>query len=292
MASRCYSPKHAHLWNGGTRGQSHFPRPPLNGCHNCCCTGGPGTSTHSPNWKGKQAEEVLLLLRKLMRTAEDWRIQYWVVKLDIRKAFDSVLQESLKTMVGHWVGEKGGVPWEPCLAQPAPSTAGQCGGGGVGGRHSANHGRQARSAGLTRIVFGPHRESAATMSPVHRHIPGSVRQPPLPDSRGAFMDDTYLWDDCPQRLQRHITAFAGQLKRDGLEIHGKKVAILTNGEETRKFQVGGGPGSNPGGQMTPSPCWDPQSHSGGWRTSWGGDGGASETSLLGQKRRVHGRSAA
>ena len=45
-------------------------------------------------WKGKQAEELLMLMRKLTRAA------------------DSVLQQSLGAMVAYWVGERGKMPWE------------------------------------------------------------------------------------------------------------------------------------------------------------------------------------
>ena len=70
--------------------------------------------------KGRQGAELLVVLRRVMRTARDWRVPVWVVKLDIRKAFDSVWQESMGRLVAARVGRllasggtaMGGQPWE------------------------------------------------------------------------------------------------------------------------------------------------------------------------------------
>ena len=47
---------------------------------------------------------MLVVLRRVMRMARDWRVPVWVVKLDIRKAFDSVWQESMGQLVDARVG--------------------------------------------------------------------------------------------------------------------------------------------------------------------------------------------
>ena len=44
--------------------------------------------------------------------AHDWGLEFYIAKLDIRKAFDSVFQESLAQHVSEVVGERGGQPWE------------------------------------------------------------------------------------------------------------------------------------------------------------------------------------
>ena len=69
--------------------------------------------------KGRQGTELLVVLRRVMRMALDWRVPTWVVKLDIRKAFDSVWQESMGGLVATRVGKlrpggaaPGGRPWE------------------------------------------------------------------------------------------------------------------------------------------------------------------------------------
>eukprot|EP00439_Symbiodinium_sp_Y106_P064379 s4704_g10.t1 len=45
--------------------------------------------------KGKQGVELILSLRKLARVAHEWKTPFYVVKIDIAKAFDSVAQEKL-----------------------------------------------------------------------------------------------------------------------------------------------------------------------------------------------------
>ena len=43
----------------------------------------------------RQGVELILMLRKVCRTSHDWGIPMYIAKLDIRKAFDSIYQESL-----------------------------------------------------------------------------------------------------------------------------------------------------------------------------------------------------
>ena len=45
--------------------------------------------------KGKQTGEVIFALRRISRMALDWGKPIYVLKLDIRKAFDSVVQARL-----------------------------------------------------------------------------------------------------------------------------------------------------------------------------------------------------
>ena len=53
---------------------------------------------------GKQAPELLVVLRRVVRHAKEWGVPTWLIKLDIRKAFDSVWQESTGDMVAAKVG--------------------------------------------------------------------------------------------------------------------------------------------------------------------------------------------
>ena len=194
---------------------------------------------HQWAWRGKQAEELLLLIRRLMQTAEEWHIPFWVVKLDIRKAFDSVYQQSLGAMVAYHVGEKGGMPWEAhawlSLLQSQRITV--AAGGKLVDIEQTTGVRQ--GAPDAPVLFAAHigRALLRCLPPLDTSR-SQTDHPPCPTAGGAFMDDTYLWDESPDRLQRHVTQLEQQLRKDGLEIHGKKVAILTNGDTTRKFRVG------------------------------------------------------
>ncbi|CAE7330292.1 hus1 [Symbiodinium necroappetens] len=70
--------------------------------------------------RGKQAPELLVILRRVVRMAKDWGTPTWIIKLDVRKAFDSVWQETMGDMVARRVGglrpggggTRGGEPWQ------------------------------------------------------------------------------------------------------------------------------------------------------------------------------------
>ena len=85
--------------------------------------GGRRLQTDAPyQWAGlgKQAPELLVVLRRVVRHAKEWGIPTWLIKLDVRKAFDSVWQESMGDMVAQRIGglrpggggTAGGLPWE------------------------------------------------------------------------------------------------------------------------------------------------------------------------------------
>ena len=45
-----------------------------------------------------------MVLRRVIRHAKEWGVPTWVIKLDVRKAFDSVWQESMGDMVAQRIG--------------------------------------------------------------------------------------------------------------------------------------------------------------------------------------------
>ena len=61
--------------------------------------------------KGKQAPELLVVLRRVIRHAKDWGVPTWPVKLDVRKAFDSVGGHGCSEG-GRVAGMADGMPWE------------------------------------------------------------------------------------------------------------------------------------------------------------------------------------
>ena len=62
--------------------------------------------------KGKQGVELILSLRKLARVAHEWKTLFYIVKIDIAKAFDSIAQEKLADLVMRKIGKHGRMPWE------------------------------------------------------------------------------------------------------------------------------------------------------------------------------------
>ena len=62
---------------------------------------------------------VLAILKRVVRVAKDWGAPTCVLKLDIKKAFDSVSQVSTTTLIadkagGLKPGDPTGQPWEAC----------------------------------------------------------------------------------------------------------------------------------------------------------------------------------
>ena len=60
--------------------------------------------------KGKQTGEVIFALRRVSRMALDWGKPIYVLKLDIRKAFDGVVQARLGDLLFERLAVKGGKP--------------------------------------------------------------------------------------------------------------------------------------------------------------------------------------
>ena len=76
--------------------------------------------------RGRQGVELVAILRRVVQMSRDWGVKTWIVKLDIRKAFDSVWQHSLSELVAARVGgvpsprfpvhaQGGDQPWEALL---------------------------------------------------------------------------------------------------------------------------------------------------------------------------------
>ena len=65
--------------------------------------------------KGKQGVELVLSLRKLARVAHEWKSPFYIVKIDIAKAFDSIAQEQLGSLVVRRIAKAGCMPWEARL---------------------------------------------------------------------------------------------------------------------------------------------------------------------------------
>ena len=45
-----------------------------------------------------------MVLRRVVRHAKEWGVPTWIIKLHVRKAFDSVWQESMGDMVAQRIG--------------------------------------------------------------------------------------------------------------------------------------------------------------------------------------------
>ena len=152
--------------------------------------------------RGKQAPELLVVLRRVVRHAKEWGVPTWIVKLDIRKAFDSVWQESMGDMVAARVGG----------LRP--------GGGGTQGGMPC----EARAwlglleAREMRIAVGDTLTSIQQTNGVRQGSPDS----PVLFSRIV----AYLWSHDPMHLQALLAALERRLAAHGLLINPSKTAII------------------------------------------------------------------
>ncbi|CAE7382151.1 unnamed protein product, partial [Symbiodinium sp. CCMP2592] len=158
--------------------------------------------------RGKQAPELLVVLKRVIRHAKDWGIPTWIVKLDVRKAFDSVWQESMGDMVATKAREVRVAVGDTLTHVPQTNGVRQ------GSPDSP-------------VLFG--RVVADDLETALKTTQGMLppaEGPPPPQSGGAYMDDTYLWSHDKHHLQASLAALERQLRRHGLTINPAKTAII------------------------------------------------------------------
>ena len=198
--------------------------------------------------KGKQGVELILSLRKLARVAHEWKTPFYIVKIDIAKAFDSVAQEKLGDLVLRKIAKQGGMPWEARLwlsllearelhfwVQKHRVVVSQSNGVRQGSPDSP----VLFAAQIGEILD----DVLATVNggrPPHvgRH---QALEPP-PHSGAAFMDDTYVWGESPEYVQNVLIELEKQLLAVGLRINAKKTQVVSNREDDPfRFLIGGIP---------------------------------------------------
>ena len=185
--------------------------------------------------RGKQAPELLVILRRVVRMAKEWGTPTWIIKLDVSKAFDSVWQESMGELVGRRVGglraggggTPGGEPWEArawlallearelniAVADEVVS---------VPQSNGVRQGSPDSPVLFSRIIADDLQEALRDAQP----LLGENRGPPPPHSGGAFMDDTYLWGYSKEHLQYALASLERRLASHGLAINPGKTAII------------------------------------------------------------------
>ncbi|OLP87929.1 Retrovirus-related Pol polyprotein from type-1 retrotransposable element R2 [Symbiodinium microadriaticum] len=165
--------------------------------------------------RGKQAPELLVILRRVVRMAKEWGTPTWVIKLDVRKAFDSVWQESMGDLVARRVGglraggggTPGGEPWEArawlaLLEARELNVAVADEVVTVPQTNGVRQGSPDSPVLFSRIVADDLQGALRDAQP----LLGDNRGPPPPHSGGAFMDDTYLWGYSKEHLQYALSS--------------------------------------------------------------------------------------
>ena len=174
--------------------------------------------------KGRQGVELVAILRRVVQMAKDWGVKTWIVKLDIRKAFDSVWQHSLSELVAARVGgissprfpsPPGGdhQPWEALLWLSLLQTRSLnvAVGDTLTPVPQSNGIRQGSpdSPDLFGAIIAKDLQAALQQAPPQPPDPQGGPPPP-----GSFLDDTYLWSQNRQHLQSLLGFLEGELARD------------------------------------------------------------------------------
>ena len=189
----------------------------------------------------KQGTELILTLRKVARMARDWGGPFWIVKLDLQKAFDSVAQTSLASLVEERVGAAH--PWEArlrlSLLQAREVTVAV--GGEEVGVPQTNGVRQGSPD--SPVLFSARVGEALTETLAHTQQQDrggdNPLLPPPPYHGGSYMDDTYLWGENPLHLQATLDQLQRTLRKHGLRINPKKTRVITNTDHPFKFRIDG-----------------------------------------------------
>ncbi|CAE7721169.1 unnamed protein product [Symbiodinium sp. CCMP2592] len=183
--------------------------------------------------KGRQGVELVAIIR---RVARDWGVWMWLVKLDIRKAFDSVWQHSMSELVAARVGgvpstrcpvshDGGGMPWDALLWLSIlhTRTLNIAVGDTIAPIPQANGIRQGSPDLFGAIVA---RDLQKAVETAGEQPPDPKGGPPPHRTGGSFLDDTYLWSQDRDHLQRTLCSLEKELEEDGLKTHPTKTAIL------------------------------------------------------------------
>ncbi|CAE7301426.1 pol, partial [Symbiodinium sp. CCMP2592] len=189
---------------------------------------------------GSQSVELILALHPLAQHSHEWQEKFWIIKLDVRKAFDSISQVYLGDLIANKLGDS--LPWESrtwlqligargfkVVLGDATVPISQTNGVRQGSPDSPS----LFSAGIGEAI-----------DQVVEDLRGEPRQgpdpklPPAPHGIGAFMDDTYIWGSCHSWIQKCLDATQARLRQRGLEINPKKTMVMCSRSAAEGFVIG------------------------------------------------------
>ncbi|CAE7557635.1 unnamed protein product [Symbiodinium sp. CCMP2592] len=189
--------------------------------------------------RGRQGVELIMILRRLARVARDWGMEFYIAKLDIRKAFDSIYQESLAEHVASVVGGKADLPWEArawVAMVHAQKITVEVAGESIPLQQS-NGVRQ--GAPESPVAFGAivAEDLDAAIRTAKPAKPAGDEAPP--EDGGSYMDDNYIWSVNKRHFQHMLSALHDRLPRRGLFLHPEKTDIISTSEKPTTFKVAG-----------------------------------------------------
>ena len=163
------------------------------------------------------------------------------IKLDVRKAFDSISQQYLSTLVKEKVGDT--LPWEARAWLQVIGARGFRVAFGEetlsvdqtnGVRQGSPDSPSLFSAGIGEAIDQVSRDMEA-----HEIRGDHPRLPPAPFGIGAFMDDTYVWSANKAWVQQCLHEVVKRFAERGLEINPKKTMVICSVEGGDSFTIGG-----------------------------------------------------
>ena len=182
--------------------------------------------------RSKQSVELILSLRKLARVAHEWKTPFYIIKIDLKKAFDSVAQEKLGDLVFRKIACEGGMPWEARLwfsilqareinfyVQKQKVTIDQ-----------TNGVRQGSPDSPVLFASAIGEVLDASIDAVNGGRPPQVQKhealAPPPHSGATFMDDTYLWGESAEYVQSILSELERRLLELGLVVNPNKTQVF------------------------------------------------------------------
>ena len=190
--------------------------------------------------KGRQSVEMLLAIRKLARMARDWGTPFIIVKLDVKKAFDSASQCSMSDLITTHIGQQGH-PWEArvWLSLLHATEMNVEFGGETIQIDQANGVRQGGpdSPVVFSALIGEALQQTAAKATTKQRTP-DPRLPPPPHYTAGYMDDVYVWGETPEHVQEIISILEKILAEHGLYINHLKTCAISN-KEAHQIQIAG-----------------------------------------------------
>ena len=195
---------------------------------------------------GRQASELVLLLRRVIRICREWDVPIHVAKVDVSKAFDAVSQLCLAETIRDKLGNDGWA-WEARLWTDLVENDGiavqvRDEAHGIPRTNGVRQGSPDSPVIFACIVGDVMNEmetrAKQQATPQNREtVPD--RGPALPHHTAGFQDDVYLWALRKPFLQLLLDSLATRLAKRNLQIHPTKTRYVHSSKQEHTLKVGG-----------------------------------------------------